>query len=114
MEKSIKNARADIQKALKKTCQVLNDYADDPKMKQLIVIKPQAAVAVQMKPYVKEYFQIDIFGKLQPVIIRLTGTKDDFAVYASTSDKYPEETSCQQTFKNTRKIEFYINGNKDQ
>ena len=32
----------------------------------------------------------------------------------STSDKYPDESNCQQTFKNTRKIEFYVNGNKDQ
>lgn len=67
-----------------------------------------------MKSYIKEYFQIDIFGKIQPVIIRLTGTKDDFCAYVSTSDKYPEEQNCQQTFRNTRKIEFYVNGNKDQ
>ncbi len=59
-----------------------------------------------MKPFVKEYVQIDIQFKLMPAVIKLAGVRDDVSVFLSTSAKYPDEGACQAVYHNQRRIEF--------
>jgi len=60
VQKSLINTRMEIKHALKSTCLVLTDLMDDPKKKNHFQLRPAAPVHIKMKPFVKEYVQIDI------------------------------------------------------
>lgn len=48
-----------------------------------------------MKNFIREYGIIDIFGKLEPITIRIQGPKENnLFVFLSTSEKYPNEDNC--------------------
>ena len=60
--------------------------------------------SIALNPYIKEYIEIDILGKLQPCNIRFLGMRDVFNVYLSTSEAFPDETAT--THKGQRLITF--------
>lgn len=51
-------------------------------------------VTIPMKVFIKEYAQIDIRGKLEPAIVKLSGWKEDINVYMSTSERFPDAHNC--------------------
>lgn len=93
MEKGFRKAKIEIQAALKDTHTTLFDAKDHPRNKKHIILRPSMAASVHLNPYIKEYIEIDILGKLQPCNIRFSGMKDVFNVYLSTSEAFPDETA---------------------
>lgn len=67
-----------------------------------------------MKIFIQEYAQIDIWGKLEPAIIKLSGWRDDLNVYLSTSERYPNAQNCQAFATNQSKVEFFVRGGEHQ
>jgi hypothetical protein len=48
-----------------------------------------------MKAFVREFAQIDVLGKLQPITIKTSGNKDNnLLLFLSASQKYPNEMNC--------------------
>jgi len=62
------------------------------------------SVSLTLTPYIKEYIEIDILGRLQPCNIRFAGIRDVFNAYLSTSEPLPDETAT--TYKGQRLITF--------
>ena len=61
--------------------------------KDHLILKHTAPLSVIVKPFVKEYVVIDILGKPQPVILRLSGNRGDITVAVSNTNKYPDDVN---------------------
>jgi hypothetical protein len=77
---------------------LVRDQTDDPANKTLLNISPMVPLTLMMKPYIREFLQIELNGKQMPANIKFQGSKDIFNIYISTSDQYPDETNCHQAF----------------
>jgi hypothetical protein len=108
-------AKLEIKNALKHTHLVLQDQRAAQKVH--FHLKPALPISVLVKPFIKEFVQIDIQNKPQPAIIRVlaNGLKEkDVILYFSTGERHPDERTCQNMFKHQSKIEFYMkDGNED-
>ena len=60
----MEKAKRDIQAALEKSCLVLRAQRDYPTNKQHFPLKPSLPVTVPLKPYIREYVVVEIYGKL--------------------------------------------------
>ena len=89
---------------------MLTELVDEPENKNIYYLKSHMPSHLPMKVFIKEYAQIDIWGKLEPAIIKLSGWRDDLNVYISTSERYPDAKNCQAFATNQNKIEFYVRG----
>lgn len=93
MQKEMRKTKDEIQRALKDTHTTLYDAKDHPRNKKHFTLKPSMAASINLNPYVKEYIEVDIYGRYQPCIIRFLGIRDVFNVYLSTSEAFPDETA---------------------
>lgn len=118
MAEAFQRAREGVLAALKSTSQVLRGMQDEDHMKQHHLLRPKIPSFIRLKQFIREYAMVDILGKPEPLILRLTGWDDDqndnsqFTVFLSTSDKYPDEANCQCNFRNQRRIDFTLKGAK--
>ena len=106
LEEAKRKVRDQYLSALKNTSLVLTDMKDQPENKSVHYLKSHIPQMIPMKVFILEYAQIDIWGKLEPAIIKISGWREDLNVYMSTSEKYPNATNCQATSSNEGKIEF--------
>jgi hypothetical protein len=60
-----------------------------------LVLKATIPSIIGLKPFIREYLQIDILDRLMPAMIKVGGIRDDFNVFLSTISKYPNEESNQ-------------------
>jgi hypothetical protein len=63
MKKEMRKARNEIQNAFKNVCHLVRDQMDDPANKTLLNISPIVPLTLMMKPYIREFFQIELNGK---------------------------------------------------
>ena len=106
INKSFARTKKQVLECLKKTHGVLMDLHDRPSMKQHLGLKPAAPLFLRVKPFVKEFLQIEIFNKLEPAVLRIGGLKEETSVYLSTNEAYPDSANCQSIHLNKKRIEF--------
>jgi hypothetical protein len=63
MKENIAKVKENIKNALKKTNMVLQDARDLNHMKEHLILKHTSALNFLIKPFIKEYVAIEIYGK---------------------------------------------------
>ena len=97
------NAKNDILKAMKKTETMLVPFSDRPAAKEHFNLKPSKPAIFGLKQFIREYAQVDLQGKPEPMIVRINGLSSHneyFQVLLSTSDKFPDEENKRISYKN--------------
>lgn len=113
VEHGMKAAKNDILMAMKKTETMLVPFSDRPGGKEHFLLKPSKPAQMRLKQFIREYAQIDVQGKSEPMIVRIHGISshnEHFQVLLSTGDKFPDESNTKICYKNQGKFEFYIQG----
>jgi hypothetical protein len=80
-----------IYKAMKNASLVLTEHHDTKK--QHFYLKPSTPIIIAVRPFIREYLQIEIMEKQMPALIKLGGVREGFNVFVSTISKFPSEDS---------------------